>query len=113
MTNRFTYRAKTEFERYVDAYEGFVENVQSGYEMCLDEYVGDLLCRGILEEGKHRSDVARMWSRVERSDDRLRSLLLPTTKCIHGDHPREWFWLWGYPPKSPNVEEDLRRRALL
>ena len=113
MDTSFTHRPKNEFERYVDSYEGFVEDAQSGYTMCLDEYTADLYCRTILEDNKGHPEVVRMWGRVERADQRLRGLLLPTTRCIYGDYPPSCFWLWGYPPGSAELEADLRRRGML
>lgn len=106
--NNFTFRELTRFEDSVVAYEGFVQQLGDGYAMCIYEYTNDLSCRQQLEDARLEAAVQELWSRVEAADSRLRQILRPTKRCIHGSHPQECFWYWGYPPDSPELETDLR-----
>ena len=109
----FSQKPLTEPERWVSQYESFVAELRDGYSMSVYEYTNDLSCRDRLEAAKETPEVAAMWARVERSDDVLRGLLLPTKRGISGDRPRSQFWYWGYPPGSPELEADLRSRGAI
>ena len=100
-------------EDWITAYESLVADLENGYSMCIYEYTNDLACRNLLEEHREDPHVASLWTRVEATDAVLRQLLLPTMHCFHGDYPRSRFWYWGYPPCSPELEDDLRSRGFL
>lgn len=100
-------------EDWITAYESLVAGLGDGYSMCIYEYANDLACRNLLEEYREDPRVACLWARVVATDAVLRELLLPARRCFHGDYPRSWFWCWGYPPLSPELEDDLRSRGLI
>lgn len=110
---KFVMRDATRHEQLVSAYEGLVASLDDGYDMSVYEYTNDLSCRDFLEEAREEPGVRELWSRVVAADERLRALLLPTLKCIHGRCPKEWFWYWGYPPNSPELENDLRSQGAI
>lgn len=109
----FSYRNLTEYESLVVAYEELVASLSDGYDMSIYEYTNDLSCRQRLEETRSEPGVQELWRRVEIADARLREILRPTKCCIHGSHPRDCFWYWGYPPNSPELESDLRSMRAL
>jgi hypothetical protein len=104
----FVHRELSRYERWVSSYEGFVNSLAEGYDMCIYEYTNDLSCRQRLEDARSNPQVQQIWARVERADALLRDILKPTKECIHGSYPREYFWFWGYPPGSPELESDLK-----
>jgi hypothetical protein len=104
----FIYRDLTNIERWVSDYESFVTEVADGYSMCIYEYTNDLGCRQLLEEHRSESEIQSIWRRVAAADTSLRAILRPTKKCIHGNYPDSWFWYWGCPPNSPELEGDLK-----
>ncbi len=112
MTN-FTRRDLTPTEELVSNYEGFIEDLSDGYDMGISEYTNDISCRSRLEELKDDSEVRTLWRRVQQADQRLKNLLKPTKGCIFGRYPETHFWYWGYPPGSPELEEDLRKMGAL
>ena len=104
----FIHRELTKYERWVAGYEQLVELVADGYDMCVYEYTNDMSCRQHLEDARAEPEVQELWRRVEIADTKLRDILRPTRRCIHGSYPLECFWYWGYPPNSPELESDLR-----
>ena len=109
----FTLRDPTRSEQMAAAWEAFVDGLVDGYSMGIYEYTNDLHCRVYLEEHRTDEDVLAMWPRVENADERAKAILLPAKGCLHGDHPRSWFWYWTYPASSPELEADLRRIDLI
>ncbi|PHS18991.1 MAG: hypothetical protein COA78_01100 [Blastopirellula sp.] len=98
----------TNWQKLVTDYEAFVEETMNGYDDCIYEYTNDLACRNKLEESKDISEVKELWLRVKQADIKLRDSLIPLNKCIYGDYPKTWFWYWGYPKNSPELENDIR-----
>lgn len=104
----FDYRDLANWERWGSDFEQFVAQISDGYSMSIYEYANDLGCRQLLEENRVKPEVQGVWNRVDKADDFLRPILIPTKRCFHGDNPRSWYWFWGYPPNSPELEDDLR-----
>jgi hypothetical protein len=114
MTN-FTRRQLTEAERFVRAYEDFVDSLceDPDYGPSLFEYANDIECRQYLAERRTDPEVARMWTRVANADSRLKPLLVPTKQCIRGTAPRSSFWFWGFPAGSAELQEELAALGML
>lgn len=113
MNKQVVFREPNDLERSVAAWEKLGDEILRGYDMCIYEYVNDLQCRSYLEENRVDVSIVSMWPRVERTDLRVRTVLLPTKRCIHGEYPRSWFWYWSYPEDSPELEADLRIRGMI
>jgi hypothetical protein len=111
--SEFTHRPLSETEQWASEYESLVAELPDGYSMSIYEYTNDFACRNRLEAAKDSPEVAAIWPRVESADATLKRLLLPTTRCIRGDHPRSSFWYWGYPPDSPSLEADLKAQGVI
>lgn len=77
----------------------FVEDVERGYRLGLEDYRNDLDLRGILRQAEAEDDE------VNALDGRLRSLLLPAKKRIWESAPGDPFWDFGYPR---NAGQELR-----
>lgn len=99
---------QTDIERTIAWYESFVASVAGGYDMCVYEYTNDLCSRQKLEDLQRSTATAALWKRIDAADGTLRRLLRPTKACIYGEYSKAAFWFWGYPPNSPQLEEDLR-----
>ncbi|MEO7716137.1 MAG: hypothetical protein ABIY70_08035 [Capsulimonas sp.] len=97
------------FAFYLSAYQRLVEIIEDGYDMCIYEYTNDLHCRSALQkmlnEGAAPSDDER--KRLTRLDDRLRAMLIPAGRSIHGQYSEEYFWFYGVPRNAPEVLEDM------
>ena len=77
----------------------FVEQVERGYALGLEDYRNDLDIRGILQiVGAESPDVIKV-------DERLRVLLVPAKQRVWESAPGEPFWDYGYPR---NAGEELR-----
>ena len=98
----------TEAPRWIASYEHLAETLSEGYDMCIFEYTNDISGREMLERHKDHQIVAQMATRIAAADEKLRAILLPTKRCIHGEFPRSHFWYWMYPANSPQLESDLR-----
>ncbi|HSH76754.1 MAG TPA: hypothetical protein VLA09_13785 [Longimicrobiales bacterium] len=104
----FVRRDLIQVEKWVAAYESFVDQLDQGYSMSVHEYTNDLHCRQLLHDARAEPQVKELWRRVEVADAKLRGILRPTKRCLHGSNPPTCFWYWGYPPNSPGLESDLR-----
>jgi len=104
------HRSLSKFENWVIQYEDFVDSLEEGYSMGIYEYTNDISCRNSIEEDKENEDIQLMWQRVEKADSKLKKLLIPINICIYGEYSEERFWLWGYPPNSPELLMDLKER---
>jgi hypothetical protein len=85
----------------------FVEQVERGYRLGLEDYRNDLDIRGILELAGAANDE------VLALDERLRSLLLPAQGRMWESAPGDPFWDFGY-PRNAGVElaADLKAEGL-
>lgn len=78
----------------------FVEQVERGYRLGLEDYRNDLDIRGILRQAGAEDHEIRAL------DERLRSVLSPARKRIWESAPGDPFWDFGYPQ---NCGEELRQ----
>ena len=86
----------------------FVEQVERGYSLGIEDYRNDLDVRGIIALAK--ADDAE----VHALDERLRKLLTPTGKRVWESGPDNAFWDFGHPSNAgPDLLNDLRREKLL
>jgi hypothetical protein len=90
----------------------FVEQVERGYSLGIEDYRNDLDIRGIIALAKADNEEVHML------DERLRKLLTATDKRVWEsgpDHaPDHAFWDFGYPLNAgPDLLDDLRREKLL
>ena len=106
--SNLSHRSPSQAEQWVAEYEALVASLPTGYDMSVYEYTNDISCRQTLEDERTGPGVQGLWQRVEIADSRLREILQPTQRCIHGSYPSSCFWYWGYPPDSPGLEDDLR-----
>jgi hypothetical protein len=86
----------------------FVEQVERGYSLGIEDYRNDLDVRGILALAK--ADDAE----VHALDERLRKLLTATSVRVWESGPDDALWDFGYPSNAgPDLIEDLRNEKLL
>jgi hypothetical protein len=86
----------------------FIEQVERGYSLGIEDYRNDLDVRGIISLAK--ADDAE----VHALDEQLRKLLTATDKRVWESGPDDAFWDFGYPNNAgPNLLDDLRREKLL
>jgi hypothetical protein len=86
----------------------FVEQVERGYKLGLEDYRNDLDLRGILRQaGAEDEDVLAL-------DDRLQRLLEPAGKRVWESAPGDPFWDYGYPRNAgETLREGLMEEGLL
>ena len=86
----------------------FVEQVERGYSLGIEDYRNDLDVRGIIALAQ--ADDAE----VHALDERLRKLLTVTDVRVWESGPGDAFWDFGYPHNAgPDLIEDLRNEKLL
>ena len=86
----------------------FVEQVEHGYSLGIEDYRNDLDVRGIIALAK--ADNVE----VHALDERLQKLLTATDKRVWESGPDDAFWDFGYPRNAgPDLLADLRREKLL
>ena len=85
----------------------FVEQVERGYKLGLEDYRNDLDVRAILAQaGAEDEEVVAL-------DERLKKLLVACEKRVWESAPGEPFWDFGYPRNAgPDLLEDLRSEEL-
>jgi hypothetical protein len=81
----------------------FVEQVESGYRLGLEDYRNDLDIRAILRlAGAEDAAVLAL-------DDRLKQLLIATDRRVWESAPGDPFWDFGYPRNAgPALLDGLR-----
>jgi hypothetical protein len=86
----------------------FVEQVQRGYALGLEDYRNDLDIRAILElAGGEDEEIAAL-------DARFRTILSSTTVRVWESAAGDPFWDFGYPRNAgPGLLEDLRGEHLV
>ncbi len=91
----------------IAAWRRFVEQVERGYPLGLEEYRNDLDVRGIIGQIGAAGEVASL-------DERLRAMLVETERRVWESASREDFWVYGYPANAPEgLREDLRAEGIL
>jgi len=85
----------------------FVEQVERGYSMGLEDYRNDLDVRAILAQARAEDE------HVNALDQRLKKLLTACDKRVWESAPGEPFWDFGYPRNAgPDLMDDLRSEDL-
>ncbi|HEY1758211.1 MAG TPA: hypothetical protein VGG72_22765 [Bryobacteraceae bacterium] len=85
----------------------FVEQVERGYRLGLEDYRNDLDVRGILElAGAVDGEVSAL-------DERLRAVLVPAKNRVWESGAGEPFWDFGYPRNAgEELAADLKAEGL-
>ena len=90
----------------------FVEQVEKGYPLGLEDYRNDLDVRAILELAVAGTDGPNA-AEILALDDRLKKMLTATSVRVWESAPSP-FWDFGYPKNAgPDLVEDLRAEGLL
>lgn len=92
----------------IDRYEKFVDDVEHGYSLNLEDYRNDLDLRAIISR-------LGLEAEVEEPDRRFRTLLVFAADSIWDcdDNP-DAFWLYGYPRNAKgDLIEDLRSEGFI
>lgn len=85
----------------------FVEQVEHGYRLGLEDYRNDLDLRAIIAMAAAEDD------QIRALDDRLRSMLTHTDVRVWESAAGDPFWDFGYPKNaSGGLLEDLRTEGL-
>jgi hypothetical protein len=85
----------------IEGWRRFVEQVETGYALGLDDYRNDLDIRTLIE-------AAGLSDEVAEEDRRLRGLLAHTDTAIWSSDVKDAFWVRGYPANaSGELLEDL------
>jgi hypothetical protein len=85
----------------------FVEQVEQGYSLGLEDYRNDLDVRAILAVANAEDHE------VLALDERLKKLLIACDKRVWESAPGEPFWDFGYPRNAgPDLLADLRAEEL-
>jgi|SRR5579863_2271589 len=89
----------------------FVEQVERGYRLGLEDYRNDLDVRGILELAGPASEAVD--AEVRALDERLRTLLEPAKQRVWESAPGNPFWDFGYPRNAgEELAADLKAEGL-
>jgi len=85
----------------------FVERVERGYSLGLEDYRNDLDVRAIIALAGAENDAVRSL------DERLKKILIATDKRVWESAPGNPFWDFGYPANAGEaLLEDLRREGI-
>jgi len=91
----------------VAAWRGFVERVEIGYALGIEEYRNDLDIRTLIE-------IAGLAAAVEREDARLRKMLTRTDVETWSSDVSGAFWVKGFPVNAAGqLLTDLRGLSFL
>jgi len=86
----------------------FVDSVERGYSLGLEDYRNDLDVRGIIALAGLEDD------QVRALDERLKNLLTAPQVRVWESNPGDPFWDFGYPQNAgPELLDDLRGEGLL
>lgn len=86
----------------------FVQRVERGYSLGIEDYRNDLDVRGIIALVKAAD------AEVHALDARFKKLLTATDVRVWESGPGDAFWDFGYPRNAgPDLLADLRREKLL
>jgi hypothetical protein len=102
-------------EGLVENWEKTVRQVEEGYSLTLDDYLNDLDGRQLIAEvlavaGDQRR--AAIEARLDRADEKMRSLTEPTAGCLWGEEvAEEEGWTaqenWWYFARPINADPEL------
>jgi len=94
--------------KLVTRWREFVEQVEKGYPLGLEDYRNDLDLRAILRrEGLENDDVLSL-------DQRFKALLVATNVRVWESAPENPFWDFGYPRNAGDeLKDGLREEGLL
>jgi len=98
-------------EGLVESWEKTVRQVEDGYSLTLDDYLNDLDARQLIAEALAVADDqqrAAINDRLDRADEKMRSLTAPTEVCLWGEEVAEeegWtaeenWWYFARPIKA-------------
>ena len=94
-------------EQLIARWRAFVESVEVGYTLGLDDYRNDLDIRTLVA-------VTGLSAHVTGEDTRLRSLLVNTRQPVWESDTNDAFWVCGYPRNAgAELMEDLRALGLV
>jgi hypothetical protein len=89
----------------------FVEQVERGYRLGLEDYRNDLDIRGILELAGAAD--AEVHAEVSALDERLKAVLVPAQRRVWESAPGDPFWDFGYPRYAgAELAADLKAEGL-
>jgi hypothetical protein len=89
----------------IQAWRLFVEQVEAGYALGLDDYRNDLDIRSLIA-------AAGLGGEVAEADARLRGMLVRTDLAIWSSNSPDAFWVRGYPANaSGDLLADLGARV--
>ncbi len=99
----------------LDRYVYLVKEIEDGYEDYDYEYINDICVRSTLQEKLDEGYVPddETAERLRQLDERLRAMLIPTTKSIYGNFPPQYFWFYGVPRNAEKVLEDARSLGII
>jgi hypothetical protein len=99
---------KHPIQEYVRRWKEFVEQVERGYSLGLEDYRNDLDLRAILRvAGAEDEQVAAL-------DERFKALLTGRGRRVWESAPGDPFWDFGYPRNAgEELREGLREEGLL
>jgi hypothetical protein len=90
----------------IDRWRRFVEDVERGYKLGLEDYRNDLDIRGILA-------MVELDGEVQDLDRRFEATLIDRDKRVWESAPGDPFWDFGYPRNaSARLVEDLRNEGI-
>lgn len=91
----------------LDRWKRFVDEVERGYKLGLEDYRNDLDLRGIIA-------LAGLDAEADADDRRFRSLLTATRDRVWESTHENAFWDWGYPSNaSGELLADLKAEGLV
>ena len=90
----------------IERWRHFVEAVEQGYRLGLEDYRNDLDVRGVIA-------LLGLDAQVHELDQRLEAMLTDRSKRVWESAPGDPAWDFGYPRNSPQqLMEDLKNEGL-